>query len=383
VRDTLASLSIPEVSHETAEWLVVSPGIPPEKYPNVKAEYISEIELAYRLWQKRPRQPTLIAVTGTNGKSTVTSMIAHILDCPALGNIGVPYITTLSATCEEKPPPFLALELSSYQLETCVDFHPKVALILNLTPDHLERHKTMEAYMAAKAKIGENQTPQDVLILGESDLIAAHTESISAQKITLSSHHPYWEKIQIPLAGDHNRLNALAAILACEAVGVPWQVSLEKLGHFTALEHRLEWVKTLKDRAIYNDSKGTNPDSTQIAIQAFDQPIHLILGGKDKGLNLKDFQRGLPHHVKSIAVYGEIAPRFTQEMQVSAPHIPISTHAYLQEALMASLANSRGGDVILFSPACSSFDQFQNFEHRGAVFKSLVNALTEDIFGQG
>jgi UDP-N-acetylmuramoylalanine--D-glutamate ligase len=373
VRETLATLNIPIVPVEEAQWIVVSPGIPPEKFPDTSAEIISEIELAWRLFHVKQQVPTIIGVTGTNGKSTVTALIAHLLQCPALGNIGTPLITAVA-----DPPPVLVVELSSYQLATCSTFCPDVSIILNLSPDHLEWHKSMEHYTQSKLKICQCQSIQQACIIPESDpYLDPVIDFAIARKIRYSAAHPSWPLTDsFPLPGDHNRLNALAAILAAQACHlISKDTLLQRLSTFQGLPHRIEKIATIDGRTYYNDSKGTNPDATLIAVKAFTDPIRLILGGKDKGLELTDFLLILDKKVASIDVFGEVQPRIMTLAGTLNITTPIRAHTTLKEALDAAKIHSQAGDVILLSPACSSFDQFENFEHRGDVFRELTNNL--------
>lgn len=377
VKTCLESLGISPCPPEDAQWLIASPGIPPQQFPKINGEIISEIELAYRLFHRKPSPPKLIGITGTNGKSTVTAMLAHCLGCPAAGNFGVPLV---NYTHDQEPPKIIAVELSSYQLETCNTFHPEIAIILNLTPDHLERHKTMEGYLNAKLKLIQNLTEKDTLIIGNDPTIIAATAHSPANRIILTRNHPNWTKVQFPnLIGDHNYENALATLIAATTSGFPESEILTKLATFPGLEHRIERIDDLKQRPCYNDSKSTNPDATLIAISAFKNPTHLILGGKDKGLDLKDFLTHVIQKTKSVTLFGEIANRiYTIAKPLCPPNFPLSIHTTLDEALDKSLKNSKPGETILFSPACSSFDQFQNFEDRGQKFKIMVKKLNAE-----
>jgi len=372
VRAALTRWGVSEYPAEDADWIVASPGIPPANYPRVKGEIISDIELAYRVMFHVKPTPKLIGITGTNGKSTVTAMIGHILDCPTAGNIGIPLINFIG-----KSHPFIAVEISSYQLESCTTFTPEIALFLNLTPDHLERHKTLENYGKIKAKICKNQSPSHHLICGEDPIMLSTITSCHAQRQYLSNAHPLFKEINLPhLVGNHNRLNALAALLACLATNtISLAEILEKLSSFKPLEHRLEWVKTWKNIDFYNDSKGTNPDATLIALSAFTSPIHLLLGGKDKGLPLDNFVETLTPLVSSVALYGEIAPRLKTIINTISPNLKFSEHLTLTEATQACVARANPQEIILLSPACSSFDQFNNFEERGIFFKNLIHSI--------
>jgi UDP-N-acetylmuramoylalanine--D-glutamate ligase len=367
VREKLAAWTIQEYPISEADIVVTSPGIAPRDYPSSKAEFISEIEFAYRLKQD---EEIWVGITGTNGKSTVTALLAYTVGCTPQGNIGTPLISSIDTFT-----PIRVIELSSYQLEGCSTFRPDIAVILNITPDHLERHITMENYAKAKANITLFQTAKDTLIIPHDTLIESSTAASKAQRVYLEESSPLWKFTRhFPLPGYHNKMNALAAILVCKALKtVSDEVMMLGLSTFKGLEHRIEFVCAWDKRKFYNDSKGTNPDSTLIAVQAFDNPIHLILGGKDKGLDLTSFLNALKQEkIKTIGVFGEIKERFFKEAHIHAPTLPLTCFNTFDEATEAAASHSQPDDIILFSPACSSFDQFKNFEDRGTQFKRWV-----------
>lgn len=362
-----------------ADLIVTSPGVPPRDFPKTNIPIISEIEFAYRLFH-RPTStfcPRLIGITGTNGKTTVTSMIAYILNIPAAGNIGVPLISFVDSPIHY---PWIALELSSYQLECCTTFHPEIAVWLNLTDDHLERHKTLEEYARQKAKIFQNHTPKDGIIYPENDkIIEPFVNQSPGVHLPYSETHPDFKRLcDIQLMGKHNQLNALAAFLAVRQTGMPVQTIVEKMNTFPPVEHRIELVSTIQGRSFYNDSKGTNPSSTQIAVDAFDKPIHLIICGKDKGLPLESFIQYLHQNVKTITLFGEMADRFTQVSVALNPTFPLHRVNTVNAAIAKTFELSSPDEVILFSPSSSSFDQFKNFEERGKIFKELVHQFSAD-----
>ncbi|MFC1617336.1 UDP-N-acetylmuramoyl-L-alanine--D-glutamate ligase [Candidatus Margulisiibacteriota bacterium] len=359
-----------------ADLIIASPGIHPQNYPKTNKLIISEIEFAYRLFN-RPEskyKPKLIAVTGTNGKTTVTSLIAHILNIPATGNIGIPLITYVDSKIKSE---WLAIEVSSYQLEACSTFKPEIAVWLNLTEDHLLRHNTISQYAEAKAKIFHNQTPDDYVIYPENDpIICNYISNIEAKAVSFSENHPIIHKFNsLQLIGEHNKLNALAAFLAAQITGTPEPEIINKIHSLPPVEHRIELVRTYQNRSIYNDSKATNPDSTVTAVQAFQKPINLILCGKDKNLNLNDFIQFLHQKVKNIVVFGEIKKRFSKLSNALNPEFPLYESDNMSQALKKTLTLSQENEVILFSPSCSSFDQFKNFEERGNIFKKKITSL--------
>lgn len=369
VREKLSVMNATEVSLEKADLIVTSPGI--NTYPDTKAEIISEIEWAYRFLMKTSK-PHLIAISGTNGKTTVTKMIAHLLGIPAVGNIGIPLVSMV-----DQNHPGLAIEVSSFQLETCKNFTPHIAVLTNLTPDHLDRHVTMENYGQAKAKIFLNQTQNHHLVYCQEDpLISQLVQQANAQKHGYHRHSPYrslWKNKN--LIGEHNVLNALAAIHVGKIMGLSEEKIKEKLSTFPAVEHRIEKVRTLNDKTFYNDSKATNPDSSKIAIQSFQTPVHLMLGGKDKGLDLEEFLEFSQKTVKSITTFGEIGPEIYNILKKKYPNFPCYYAENIEKAVRHAFDQAKPGDTILFSPASSSFDEFKNFEHRGTVFKDIVNGL--------
>ncbi len=381
VREKLNELHIQETAVDIADLIVTSPGIPPHQYPNVSCEIISEIEFAYRLFNETDTLPILIGITGTNGKSTVTALLAHVLDCPMAGNIGIPLITYVGNLKKGDP---IALELSSYQLEQSSAFHPHIAIFLNLTEDHIERHKTMQAYAEAKAKIFHHQTATDYLIYNQDEANLKPLISTSpSQQIPYSLQDPeavLLNKLSIP--GPHNQSNALAVLKAARLLGLSDEKILSKMQTFKGLEHRIEYITDLFACPVYNDSKATNPDSTLKAVAAFSKPIHLIICGYDKGLELEGFIRGLHEKVKSITVFGAITSRFIAVSTNINPQFPLYKANVITDALLQVGQFAQPKDIILFSPACSSFDQFNNFEHRGQEFKKAVLALSKKHLGE-
>ena len=376
----LAEMGVSPVDPASADVLVVSPGIPPDQYPECPGIVMSEIEFAYQLMQRMPDPPQLIAVTGTNGKSTVTAMIAHILSIPVAGNIGVPVFEWVGRNA-----PMIVVEVSSYQLEQVKEFRPEVAIITNITPDHLERHKTMARYSEAKAAVFQAQTSdQTVVILAgdpwiESIIGTSHSEirRVSPEDELTRTVADHSRAVQaegkgLGLIGAHNHLNAAMAIAAVLPFGMSVPDALARLTDYAPLPHRMEWVATVAERTFFDDSKATNPDTTLEPVAAFHQPVHLILGGKDKGLELESFMRTLFETVSTITVYGEIADRVMGVAHAERCPIPIRNVVTLDEATRLAFERSAPGDVILLSPACSSFDQFRDFNHRGDHFKSYV-----------
>ncbi len=372
VREVAEALGIPMVPHENAEWVVASPGIPPRQYPEVRGEIISDIELADRLIQARGPRPIVVGVTGTNGKSTVVSLISHILGVPSFGNIGLPLIRVL---LEPALPKVLVVELSSYQLERCILFRPDIAVLLNITPDHLERHQTMDLYVAAKMRLFQAQTPKDLLIYDDDcDRTRAAVTGAIASTVAVSTRHldRYPLFPSPPFIGTHNLSNAAFAFEVVSRLGVSTEDCLAAMATYERLAHRIEWVANVNGVTYFNDSKATNPESTEVAVATMRGPVRLILGGKDKGLDWDGFLGFLRGRVVDLVLYGDIGPRALADANRLFPDWKVNCVTTLQEALDLLVTRAHPGDTILFSPACSSFDQFKNFEDRGDTFKRLV-----------
>ncbi|GAA3761229.1 UDP-N-acetylmuramoyl-L-alanine--D-glutamate ligase [Terriglobus aquaticus] len=380
--------------------VVVSPGVPlstPEIQQVLRygTPLIGELELAAQSMQGR-----VIAITGSNGKTTTTSLIGHILRHAGLttqvgGNIGLPVVELLAA---DTPDTWNVLEVSSFQLETIQTFRPHIALVLNITPDHLDRHGTFENYAAAKARITENQTAADHLILNAEDkptqMIAAktaaqihwfsgnrrvkqgafvHNDGIYLIRSEGDTPEPVLPLVEIPLRGAHNVENVLAAIQAAALAGVSLATIREAIGTFRAVDHRLQFVANVKGVDFYNDSKATNVDATIKALQSFDRGVRLILGGKDKGSDYTVLAPLLRERASAVYTIGAAAQKIEQQL---ANVVPIRHCETLQNALTRATAEARTGDTVLLAPACASFDQFQSYEHRGRVFADLVHALS-------
>jgi UDP-N-acetylmuramoylalanine--D-glutamate ligase len=381
--------------------IVVSPGVPLDT-PEVKnaqqlgLTVIGELELASRFLQG-----DIVAITGSNGKTTTTTLIGEIFAGSGLktqvgGNIGLPVI---ELTPESTPDTWNILEVSSFQLETTVEFRPKIALVLNITPDHLDRHKTFEAYWAAKARITARQTAEDFLILNAEDpatqRVAAKTKAqifwfSGARQIKQGAFihgetlfflaqeggkpEPVLPIAEIPLKGAHNVENVLAAVCAAKLAGIASESIRGTVRAFKAVEHRLEWVKTVRGVEYYNDSKATNVDATIKALASFPGGIHLILGGKDKDSDYTQLAPLLRERAKVVYTIGSAAEKIERQL---AGVVKIESAGTLSAAVHAAATGAQSGDVVLLAPACSSFDQFENYEHRGRAFRESVQALKE------
>jgi UDP-N-acetylmuramoylalanine--D-glutamate ligase len=377
--------------------IVVSPGVPldtPElaQVRSFGLPIIGELELAARFLKGKT-----LAITGSNGKTTTTTLVGEILKesgIPTLvgGNIGVPVIELIEQSTDNS---WAVLEVSSFQLESTQEFHPAIAVILNITPDHLDRHGSFENYAMAKERIFAVQDTRDYLVLNADNPRAAAAAARSKAGVYwFSMEYPVdrgaWvedgqvcfraekgapsEPIlplpAIPLKGDHNVENVLAAVCAARLAGCPADAVRRAIEKFKAVEHRLEFVATLNGVDYYNDSKATNVDATAKAIAAFPGGIHLILGGKDKNSDYTLLSDLLRRHVKAVYTIGSAAAKIESHLRGVVPIHPTET---LEKAVVAASAAAHPGDTVLLAPACSSFDQFENYEHRGRVFKQLVH----------
>ncbi|HTB95641.1 MAG TPA: UDP-N-acetylmuramoyl-L-alanine--D-glutamate ligase [Terracidiphilus sp.] len=376
--------------------IVVSPGVPLDTPELAQAKafgrtVIGELELAARFLQGK-----ILAITGSNGKTTTTSLVGEILQEAGYatligGNIGTPVISLIE---ESTPETWSVLEVSSFQLESTEQFHPAIAVILNITPDHLDRHGTFENYALAKERIFAAQTAGDHVVLNADNARAAAASARSSAPVSLFSlerpvpqgawvdagHVVYRggsgapiETIiplqTIPLKGEHNVENVLAAVCASRLAGVEPAVIRSAIEKFKAVEHRLEYVATINGVEFYNDSKATNVDATMKAVSAFSTPIHLILGGKDKNSDYTQLGPLLRQHVRAVYTIGSAAAKIESHLRGV-----VSLHSCetLDKAVSAAASAAHPGDVVLLAPACSSFDQFESYEHRGRVFKELV-----------
>ncbi len=408
--------------------IVVSPGVPmstPE-LKQVRAlgmPIIGELELGWRFLQGE-----VMAITGSNGKTTTTTLLGEILKAdgrPTLvgGNIGRPVTemaaerverahrsvreadssATLRNDNQEQPNDnqkvWSVLEVSSFQLETVVEFRPHIAVVLNITPDHLDRHGSFEAYAAAKARITERQTKDDFLVLNAEDkatqMVAAktkaqiywfsprrqvkqgafvHGESIFFKPSEGAQAEPVMPVAEISLTGAHNVENVLAAVCAARLAGVPSATIRAAVAAFRAVEHRLEFVRELNGVRYFNDSKATNVDATVKAIESFAGGIQLILGGKDKDSDYATMVPLLRERVKTVITIGSAAEKIERQLTGA---VKIESAETMERAVALAHRNAVAGDTVLLAPACASFDQFENYEHRGRVFKELVWKLDE------
>lgn len=379
--------------------IVLSPGVPTDipilkKAQELKIEVIGELELFY---QNCPLP--ILAVTGTNGKTTTVSLLEEMMktmNLPVLvgGNIG----KALSEEADHLPSSgWVILEVSSYQLESIKSFRPHIGAILNLTPDHLERHKTFSAYQDAKEKIFTNQKAQDFLVLNMEDPLVKEMATRSQSKIVFFSLNRsltegmwgdekslYWswegttQKIldwmEVRLLGDHNRENIAAAGAVALLSGASIQDVARVATTFQGVEHRIEWIRELNGVAYYNDSKATNPESAIKALDSFNSPLVWLAGGYDKGTDLLPLMNLAKKKVKEAIFFGAGAERFSKAAR-RAGLLQVKQVSDLPSALKQAKMSSEIGDTILLSPACASFDQFSNYEERGVLFKEWVREL--------
>ena len=404
--ESVGKLRAPEVKLELGghsadilrgqQLVIPSPGVPADSplLEQARAQEIpvwSEIELASRFLRGR-----LIGITGSNGKTTTTSLVAYILHCAGFrtvlaGNIGTPLIAQVGETTDGT---MTVAELSSFQLELVDTFRPDIAVFLNLTPDHLDRHKTLNAYGRAKARIFENQTGDDRAVLNADDRESARYAPSRGQVYWFSRKTEVGQgafvrngKIifregckeeeildcrDIPLPGAHNLENVLAAtVAACLAGAQPAQIA-EAVRSFAGVEHRIEFVAEIHGVRYYNDSKATNVDATVKALEAFPGRIVAILGGKDKDSDYTLLRPALREKAVLALLIGAAAGKIERQIEGS---VAIKRAETLENAVEFAAQTAHAGDIVLLAPACASFDQFENYEHRGRVFKELVREL--------
>jgi UDP-N-acetylmuramoylalanine--D-glutamate ligase len=378
--------------------IIPSPGVPADDpflllARSKRITVWSEIELAYRFLEGK-----LIGITGSNGKTTTTTLVHQILRTAAMdaflaGNIGTPLIGEVE---KMKAGSVAVVELSSFQLELIEKFRPNIGALLNLTPDHLDRHKTMEAYVAAKARIFENQTELDAAILNADDAASAKCRPKKAQVFWFSrlkrvpqgaclhgdeivvTHHGKEDQVmktaEVPLPGAHNLENVLAAVLIARLAGVDTATIARAVKSFQGVEHRLELVAEIGGVKYYNDSKATNVDATLKALDAFAGRILILLGGKDKGSDYTLLRKPLQEKAVVALLLGEAAEKIASQI---AGSVEMERAGTLERAVEIAAKTARAGDVVLLAPACASFDQFRNYEERGRRFKELVRKLSD------
>lgn len=382
--------------------IIVSPGVPTDlpflqKAKDDGKEIIGEIEAAYNMCEAKDN---IIGITGTNGKTTTTSLVYEILkeydtNSYALGNIG----NAFAEKANEVKDGHISLELSSFQLELIKNFKPRVSAVLNITPDHLDRHKTMENYINCKMNVFKNQTEDDTVVLNYDDDETRNMKDKTKSKVlyfsleSVMNEGCYYDgeniilKIDsqsinenmckakdLKIVGKHNIANAMAAVLLTYAYGVPIDIIKKVLLKFNPVEHRIEYVRTLNGVKYYNDSKGTNTDSSIKAIDAMEGKIVIIIGGYDKHVSFDDFIEKFEGKVKLAIIIGQVKEQLIETCDKFNFKDYVTCETF-EEAVNKAYENAEDGDNVLLSPACASWGMFNNYEERGRIFKDIVNKL--------
>ena len=391
--------NLPKEVIEKLDIAVLSPGVPTdlpvvEQMKSFQVEIIGEVELAYQFGKGE-----ILAITGTNGKTTTTSLLGEIMSrysdqVYVVGNIGNPYTLAAGRMTEDS---ITVAEMSSFQLETIVEFRPRVSAILNFTPDHLNRHHTMEAYVNAKKNIAKNQTEEDYCILNYEDpLTREFGENVRAKVLYFSSQRKLEEGIyldqgeivyhyegkhevlchvdELQILGTHNHENAMAAAAMAAVFQVPMDVIRKSLKEFKGVEHRIEYVGEKNGVVYYNDSKGTNPDAAIKGIQAMNRPTVLIGGGYDKGSEYTEWINSFDGKVKKLVLLGETREKIAEDARKAGFTDYVFADSF-QSAVETAISCAEPGDAVLLSPACASWDMFPSYEVRGEKFKEIVNSL--------
>lgn len=393
--------TLPDEVSDSTQMLVLSPGVPTDtefvhKFRENGAVILGEIELGYQVAKGR-----LIGITGTNGKTTTTTLVGQIMEeyfgnTFVVGNIGNPYTLEAMKTNEDS---VTVAEISSFQLETAVDFKPCVSAILNVTPDHLNRHHTMENYAAAKEAIAVKQTKEDTCVLNyENEYTREFGKRCPASVIYFSSatkleegYYLEGEDIVVAKNGQVTRLmnihdmnlvgicnveNVMAAIAMSYAMGVPYENIVETVKRFKAVEHRIEFVATKRGVDYYNDSKGTNPDAAIQGIRAMSKPTVLIGGGYDKENEYDEWIESFDNKVKLLVLIGQTREKIAKCAKEHGFEKIVMADTF-EEAMDICIKNAKEGDAVLLSPACASWGMFPNYEVRGQMFKEIVNGIKE------
>ncbi len=379
------------------DFIITSPGIPSNADVVVKArskgiKIISEIEFAS--WFCKGK---IIAITGSNGKTTTTMLCNHVLNNSGIktysaGNIGVAFSDIVLNVKENE---YVALEVSSFQLDNIDTFKPKYAIVLNITPDHLDRYENdFDKYALSKLMINKNQTSEDYFIYNYDDEYLAKTCKTAANKISISLKEKQNNGLFIKdnkfcfvyngntevvapvnvlqIKGEHNQYNAMAVIAVAKLIGIDNKLIEESLFTFPGVEHRLEFIREINGIRFINDSKATNVDSVWYALRSYNKPIHLILGGKDKGNDYDKIKRPVQNNVQKIYAVGSSAEKI---IAYFSSVTKVEKYNTLEDAVTEAYNNAMAGEIVLLSPACASFDMFDNYEHRGKVFKQIVERL--------
>ncbi|MBN8584947.1 MAG: UDP-N-acetylmuramoyl-L-alanine--D-glutamate ligase [Ignavibacteria bacterium] len=384
-----------------ADVVVVSPGVPQNSKVIQNSlekgiEVVSEIEAAS--WYCKGK---VIAITGTNGKTTTTTLIGEIFKDAGYktfvcGNIGIAFSDIVEQTDESS---IVVLETSSFQLDNIRKFKPFIAIMLNVTPDHLDRYESFEKYLESKMRIAENQNESDYFVFNYDDeLVRNSSKSVHSNRTAFSLTDAVKKETQegaylnnldlvyyyymgeenvidtqkLIIKGEHNVYNAMASVISAKIFGIEKEYIKKTLENFKGVEHRLEYVKELDGVKYYNDSKATNVNSVWYALKGFNEPLVLILGGKDKGNDYSQIEKEVKQHVKHIIAIGDSKQKVYDYFK---DILPVTMAADMEDAVIKARQNAISNDVVLLSPACASFDMFDNYEHRGRVFKDIVNSL--------
>ena len=378
--------------------VIISPGVPTDlpivnRMREADIPVVGEIELAYELGKGE-----VLAITGTNGKTTTTALLGEIMKAVydsafVVGNIGIPYTNVVDETRDDS---VIVAEMSSFQLESIVDFRPRVSAILNITPDHLNRHHTMEAYIQAKKNVAINQTAEDTCVLNyEDEVLREFGETLQTKVLYFSSKRKLDKGIyledgniiyrnpdeclvcnvkELKLLGVHNYENVMAAVAMAAAYGVPMDSIRKTIKEFTGVEHRIEFVAEKNGVAYYNDSKGTNPDAAIRGIQAMNRPTYLIGGGYDKQSEYKEWIESFDGKVKKLLLIGQTREKIAKEAE-ECGFTDIMLLDTFEDAVLTAAKLAVPGEAVLLSPACASWGMFKNYEERGDKFKEIVNSL--------
>lgn len=388
----------PEELLSKLDLVIISPGVPTDlpivnRMREADIPVVGEIELAYELGKGE-----VLAITGTNGKTTTTALLGEIMKAVydsafVVGNIGIPYTNVVDETRDDS---VIVAEMSSFQLESIVDFRPRVSAILNITPDHLNRHHTMEAYIQAKKNVAINQTVEDTCVLNyEDEVLREFGETLQTKVLYFSSKRKLDKGIyledgniiyrnpdeclvcnvkELKLLGVHNYENVMAAVAMAAAYGVPMDSIRKTIKEFAGVEHRIEFVAEKNGVAYYNDSKGTNPDAAIRGIQAMNRPTYLIGGGYDKQSEYKEWIESFDGKVKKLLLIGQTREKIAKEAE-ECGFTDIMLLDTFEDAVLTAAKLAEPGEAVLLSPACASWGMFKNYEERGDKFKEIVNSL--------
>ncbi len=390
-----------EQDMDRMDLVVLSPGVPTDlpMVNTMREKQIpiwGEIELAYQFGKGK-----IVAITGTNGKTTTTALTGEIMknyfaDVKVVGNIGIPYTSVAADTTEDT---VTVAEISSFQLETTCDFKPEVSAILNITPDHLNRHHTMECYIKTKEDITKKQGPDDVCVLNyEDEVLREFGSRVQTKVLFFSSKRKLEQGLYLEgedifyapgkggetihvinvndlnILGAHNYENVMAAVAMSVSMGVPMEKIVEVLKRFVAVEHRIEYVTEVHGVRYYNDSKGTNPDAAIKGIMAMNRPTYLIGGGYDKQSEYDEWIESFGGKVKKLVLIGQTREKIAECAKKHGFHDYVFCDS-LEEAIDVCYQNAVSGDAVLLSPACASWGMFKNYEERGRIFKDYVRGL--------